>query len=287
MKVEKLPFPWYGGKSKAAHLIWERLGNPNRYIEPFFGGGAVLFNRPTPPKGLEIVNDINAYIANFFRAVKACPSKVAEWASDPVNEADLFARHNWLIKNAQDLSDKIRESPDYFDVKIAGWWVWGISLWIGPGWCNPKNYNVRTLCVSNKRGIHTIADKRSYLQQISNRLKDVVIACGSWDRVLTKPVIRDHGTVGILLDPPYPEGYEWYTEVNSVYHEVVQWAIQHGDDHHLRIALCGYDADMPDSWECVSWTARGGFNNQSESNQNRFREKIWFSPHCLRLDLFS
>jgi len=50
--------------------------------------------------------------------------------------------------------------------------------------------------------------------------------------------------------------------------------------------LCGYEGDynMPDTWECVEWKAGGGYGNQSQTknNDNRTRERIWFSPHCLK-----
>jgi hypothetical protein len=26
--------------------------------------------------------------------------------------------------------------PDFFDAKMAGWWAWGQSCWIGSGWCS-------------------------------------------------------------------------------------------------------------------------------------------------------
>ena len=29
----------------------------------------------------------------------------------------------------------ISDDPDWYDPKAAGWWVWGISSWIGHGWC--------------------------------------------------------------------------------------------------------------------------------------------------------
>ncbi len=32
----------------------------------------------------------------------------------------------------------MRNDPDYFDAKIAGWWVWGQCLWIGGGWCQNR-----------------------------------------------------------------------------------------------------------------------------------------------------
>ncbi len=40
---------------------------------------------------------------------------------------------------------------------------------------------------------------------------------------------------------------------------------------------------MPD-WECVPWKAKGGYGSQRKdgSNDNAHRERLWFSPHCLK-----
>ena len=38
--VIKAPFPWFGGKSRVADLVWDRFGNVPNYVEPFFGGAA-------------------------------------------------------------------------------------------------------------------------------------------------------------------------------------------------------------------------------------------------------
>lgn len=41
------PFPYFGGSSPVASVIWEALGaDVQNYVEPFFGSGAVLFLRP-------------------------------------------------------------------------------------------------------------------------------------------------------------------------------------------------------------------------------------------------
>jgi hypothetical protein len=50
---------------------------------------------------------------------------------------DLHARHTWLV-NQHEVIERMRSDPDYYDVKVAGWWVWGASAWIGHGWCDPK-----------------------------------------------------------------------------------------------------------------------------------------------------
>jgi hypothetical protein len=126
------PFPWFGGKSRAADLIWQRLGNCGNYVEPFAGSLATLLARPHAP-GIETVNDLDGFIANFWRAAAQQPDEVACQCDWPVNECDLHARHLWLLAQRDELVDRLQGDPDFCDAKIAGWWVWGICSWIGSG----------------------------------------------------------------------------------------------------------------------------------------------------------
>ena len=42
---------------------------------------------------------------------------------------------------------------------------------------------------------------------------------------------------------------------------------------------------MPEGWECMAWAARGGYQSQGRvSTENSKRERIWFSPHCLKAE---
>ena len=43
----KAPFPWFGGKSRAASIIWQRFGNVRNYVEPFAGSLAADFGPAT------------------------------------------------------------------------------------------------------------------------------------------------------------------------------------------------------------------------------------------------
>lgn len=102
----KAPFPYFGGKSRVAGMVWRRFGDVPNYVEPFFGSGAILLGRPYynatagrfTGKGwrTETVNDASVYLTNFWRAVSAEPERVAELADWPVSEIDLHARHAWL-----------------------------------------------------------------------------------------------------------------------------------------------------------------------------------------------
>ncbi len=64
MTTYKAPFPWFGGKSKVAPIVWQAFGEVKNYVEPFFGSGAVLLGRPHPPH-TETVNDADGFICNF------------------------------------------------------------------------------------------------------------------------------------------------------------------------------------------------------------------------------
>jgi len=130
------PFPYWGGKRKVAGEVWTRFGKLDTYVEPFFGSGVVLLRRPQPFTGTETVNDLDGYIANFYRAIRLAPEETARWADSPVNENDLHACHYWLLKQHDSLAERLEGDPEWCDPKIAGWWCWGMCCWIGSGFCS-------------------------------------------------------------------------------------------------------------------------------------------------------
>lgn len=286
----RAPFPWFGGKSRAASMIWERFGDVANYIEPFAGSLAVLLSRPTPPR-IETVNDLDCMVANFWRATQKDPEAVAKFADWPVNEADLHARHRWLVAQMPTHRESMMSDPDYFDAKIAGWWAWGQSTAILGNWLAKSGENARpTLGPPN--GVHaTTRNIRQCLGSLAERLRRTRVLCGDWTRATSATWDRLGGSA-ILLDPPYlhaaGRAADCYVEDSpDVAAAVREWAISNGERVGLRIALCGYDGEhaMPDSWECVAWSA-GGMERlgHGRGRTNRHRERIWFSPHCLRPD---
>lgn len=353
----KAPFPWFGGKSRVAHVVWERFGNVPNYVEPFAGSLAVLLRRPHPAR-TETVNDRDCYLSNFWRSVTLAPAETAYWADYPVNEADLHARHRWLV-DRQQFRERMMADPEFFDAKIAGWWVWGICQWIGSGWCERPEWKGRSR-VGQGRGIHRElelkrpamrrggvgvtrvqlpdlsgdsgatgrgvhasglhrkmplvgerGDGRGVLDSSSRildwfaalqaRLRHVRVCCGDWSRVLGPSPTTRIGLTAVFLDPPYdmrvvsnsasgrdgaaPTDKCYTHHDNELSAAVRTWALENGDNRDLRIALCGYEGEheMPARWECVPWKANGGYSNQGQAaGFNPARERIWFSPHCLR-----
>lgn len=308
----RAPFPWFGGKSRVADLVWDRFGDVPNYVEPFFGSGAVLLGRPHAAH-TETVNDLDCMVANFWRALQHDSDAVSYYADSPVNEADQHARHLWLVSQEQ-FRESMKVDPDFYDPKIAGWWVWGCCTWIGSGWCSVqlphlgdagRGVNRQLPHLGNAgTGVHrklphlgdagqedySDTPTQVYMGELAKRLRRVRVACGDWERVCGPSVTFKHGVTGVFLDPPYADTAErqdniYATDSNTVAHDVREWAIANGDNKEMRIALCGYEGEhaMPDSWECVAWKGRGGYGSQGDGSgrENSDRERIWFSPYCL------
>jgi DNA adenine methylase len=323
----KAPFPWFGGKSRAASLIWEGFGDVSNYVEPFAGSLAVLLARPTAPR-VETVNDVDHYLANFWRALSQAPKEVARHADNPVSEVDLHAWHRWLVDNAE-FRARMEADPLFFDPVAAGRWVWGISQWIGSGWCSEPQWKGRAHPGNGLRGIHGrrareeapaparqlphlsgsrgasgngvhASGRRNkalldWMEQLAARLRYVRVCCGDFERLLTPAATTQIGVTAVLLDPPYEhEGRDptvYAHDGAATAARAREWALAHGEDPKLRIALCGYEGEhvMPPAWRCVAWKAAGGYSAARGNGANAERERVWFSPHCLRArqaDLF-
>ena len=63
-KILKTPITYYGGKQSMINEILGRIPEHRLYVEPFFGGGAVFFAKP--PSKVEIINDVNSEVINFY-----------------------------------------------------------------------------------------------------------------------------------------------------------------------------------------------------------------------------
>lgn len=326
------PFPWFGGKRHVSSVVWDRFGDVQSYVEPFFGSGAVLLGRPTAPQ-IETVNDLDGYVANFWRALRADPDAVAHHADWPANEADLHARHSWLTAQRETLLARLCGAPDFCDAKIAGWWVWGMAVWIGGGFCSGDGpwivhdgMLVRRESADNAgRGVkrqlvhlgdagHGVQRKRVHLgdagqgdpgigecgildwmRALAARLARVRICCGDWSRICGNSVTVAHGTTAVFLDPPYSDVADrdaaiYIEDSLDVAHDVRAWCVEWGGNPLMRIALCGYvgehEALAEHGWTPHFWTARGGYANlgNGRGKENRKREVIWFSPHCLPVE---
>lgn len=286
------PFPYFGGKRDIADVVWARLGSPRQYIEPFCGSAAVLLSAPRPAS-LEVVGDLNGFIANFWRGVVAQHAEVARWADYPVSHIDLGARHRWLMAQRDRLGAELQDPLWPGDAQAAGWWLWGQCAWIGSGWCewlgkiphvSDAGMGVQALGqiphVSNAgMGVWTTggATALRWLGELAARMDRVRVVHGDWTRCLNNHY--GGAETAVFFDPPYDE-YEGVYRAGAVAQDVAAWCAAHGEE--MRIALCGHRGDYQlEGWTVMDWTRK---RLTYSGTATRDRECVWFSPTCLDPD---
>jgi hypothetical protein len=221
IRVNKAPFPWFGGKSKAAPLVWELLGDVDHYVEPFAGALGVLLERPHPCNRTyfsETVNDLDGLLVNAWRAIQWHPEETAAAASWPVSEADKQARQIAVLKwRDEKVLDLLAGSAEWCDPKMAGWWLYGVCCQIGaiagPWTADPVTGRIvkqgngvarnRPHLSDDGQGVNhaqlrepgtgedpefhplVMPDLTRWFRWLSARLRHVRIVNGDWSRVVT------------------------------------------------------------------------------------------------------
>jgi len=319
-KYNRAPFPWFGGKSKAADLIWAHFGAEcGNYIEPFMGSAAVFLGRPAKFDGWVTLNDLDGLIVNFWRSVERDPMATAIAVSNPVFECDLHARHLALVNKKTALAEKLMADPDFCDPVLAGWWAWGACVWIGSGWCDGSgpwqsklnDDGVPVLTLNGGTGVNRqlphlgnggtgvnrqlphLGDggtgevsamlERAYewFNTLKDNLRGARIACGDWERICSPLSMARNGICAVLLDPPYSQTDPVYAkDSNTVAHDVRAWCIVNGTNPALRIALCGHDTEH-NELEKIGWRVLT-WNKGGGYQGADDRERIWFSPACIQ-----
>ena len=109
------PLAYIGGKNRLAKEIIEIFPEHTTYVEAFAGGAQVLFHKS--PSKVEILNDLDGEIVNFFRICQQHHGELVRYmenmlvsrkwygllkATDPATLTDIqrAARHFFLLKNS-------------------------------------------------------------------------------------------------------------------------------------------------------------------------------------------
>jgi len=187
----KTPITYYGGKQALADTIIDMLPAHKIYCEPFFGGGAVFFRKPK--SYLEVINDIDDRLINFYHAVQNNFEQLKTLIDSTLNSETMYL-------HAKDIWN---ERVPAGEVEKA-WSVWLItngsfagSMHGGWKWSNGSSGSHTGVYIANKRN--------SFSKELNNRLNHVQISCRDAIKVIQE---RDTPDTVFYLDPPYPGSYQ-------------------------------------------------------------------------------
>jgi DNA adenine methylase len=173
-------FSYIGGKYFLIPLLIAMIPAHVCYVEMFGGSGSFLLNKPVSE--IEIYNDINSSVVNFFRVVRTQPKKLVKLLSSTPYARDEFA----VCKRNHELVSTDLEKARMFYVKAQQSFSgrgndWGIS-------------------VTNNHA-KVFSNKSNRLLDISARLKHVAIENRDF-KFIFKHHLKNNDCFG-YLDPPY------------------------------------------------------------------------------------
>lgn len=187
-RIVNSPFRWVGGKSRLRKQIVELLPTHTCYIEPFAGAAWVLFAKPPSP--VEVLNDIDQELTNFFRVVQKCPE-------------ELIKSFEWELVSRSEFERLASLQPtELTDVERAHRFYYLIMA----GWGGELNYPRFQTSVSDgghgNRLIGALKTLEDRLKPVHERLRTVIVECLDWRACIDR--YDREGTV-MYVDPPYPD----------------------------------------------------------------------------------
>lgn len=243
-----------GAKWGMAEQIISLMPKHRSYLEPFFGSGAVLFNKPK--SAIETVNDIDGEIVNFFRVLRERPEELAYAVS--------------MTPYARDVFDDAHANRGTDDFDRA--YRFAIRSKMGHGF---KTYQ--------KTGfkVDVFARERSYcvggwnrlpagLMEAAVRLKEVQIENRPALDLIKK---FNHENVLIYADPPYlletRRGKQYRYEMTEQDHLELLEALK---QHSGYVILSGYPSEMYDR-ELHGWSVI--HRKSHNQNADKRTEALW------------
>jgi DNA adenine methylase len=175
------PLPYIGGKNRLASTIIKLLPKHTTYVEPFAGGAQVFFHKQ--PSKVEILNDLNGEIVNFFR--------VCQW-----HHEELVRYLRYCLMSRKLYEGLAATDPETLtDVQRAGRFFYLQKNSFG-GLVVKQNYH------------YTVTDRPNYnaaripeiIENAHMRLRAVQIEFLPYEKILEK---YDRPTTLFYLDPPY------------------------------------------------------------------------------------
>lgn len=257
-----------GSKWGMAKEIISLMPPHRSYLEPFFGSGAVLFNKPSSP--IETVNDIDGEVVNFFRVLREAPDYLAE-----LIEMTPYAREVYEQACRYDGRDKVRRA---YSFAIHCRMAHGFRTCDNGGFKTDICGRESAYCVRNWNQMPTD------VLAAASRLKDVQIE----NRPALELIRRwNYPDVLIYADPPYlldTRGGKLYrhemTEQDHV--ELLVALLQHKG----AVILSGYPSELYDR-ELKGWSriTRRSYNQ----NKDPRTEVLWCNfelPEQIGMEAF-
>ena len=256
-----------GAKIKLADWIISNIPSHSVYLEPFFGSGAVFFNKPKSE--IETINDINDDVYNYFKVLRDKPYELIKVLSfTPYSRSEY--KRAYETEGVVDCVEKAR--------------LFAVRCFMGFGASNHYRNGFRSSQSHNSPDVARIwASLSETLELASKRLLQAQIENLDYKELLKR---YDSEDVFIYLDPPYlPSTRKKYLYKNEMSEDDHKELLTIINAHPAKIMISGYDSPLYESM-LKGWRKKT-CESQIECGLKR-EEVIWmnYSDNKIQGELF-
>lgn len=250
-----------GGKWRISEWIIEHFPEHKVYCEPFFGSGAVFFNKS--PSYLETINDIDGNIVNLFKVCREYPEELAAAINlTPFSRDEFVACADLDFPFGYNTADQVERARKTL-VRYH------------------QSFGASNSSKNSWRNVQTAGGPRC--ATMWNCLPEIIINCcqrlkeaqiENIDALSLIARYNDENTL-LYLDPPYLQGLRkrnmYAHEYSDEQHKLLLQMIKTSKS---KIIISGYDNELYnkelDGWETdrIETTAQKGLHRT---------EKIWMN----------
>ena len=280
------PIAWFGGKGMLVSRLLPLIPPHHTYVEPFCGGASCLFAKAPSP--VEVINDLNSEIVNFFRVLRD-PTKFGLFhqlatLTPYSREEFLHFRADWRSGWSSCPNDVVRAYRWYVVARMS------FAGEFGRSW----GYSV----AASRRGMANAVSQwlsiLDMLPAISERVRRAQVEHGDWRLALQR---YDTPDTLFYVDPPFVKSTRrsgrYAHELDDAAHmDLIEVLL------HIRgkVLLSGYRNDIYAPLEEVGWervdlptvcyavgrTRHSGLKGEGSLVKQGMRhirtESVWVSP---------
>lgn len=253
-----------GSKWRIADKLVELIPPHHTYLEPFFGSGAVFFQKQ--PSDIEMINDLDNDVTNLYFCIQEDSEKLARLIMSTPYSRQTYdeAFHDDPIRDILLQADRYHKACRFL---VRCWQGHGFRTnGYKVGWKNDVQGRERMYALWNWYRLP------EWVMEIAERLRMVQIE----NRPALEVIKRfDYDNVFMYLDPPYlldvRTARQYKHEMSDTEHKELLAALTQSQ---AKIMISGYASDLYD--DMLSGWRRKEFVSHAEMGKRR-TEVIWMN----------
>ncbi len=240
------PITWFGGKGQLVAKLLQYIPQHTYYLEVFGGGASLLFAKK--PAKIEVYNDINSDLVNFFRVLR------------DEEKFEKFYRKVVLTPYSREEVKTFRKEYEYIEDEVEkAYRFFVLARQSFSGEMKSWSYSLKAINRNMASVVSKWLSTIDMLPDIHERFKTVMIEHDTWENVCER--FNDWGEEGFYyLDPPYvlsTRKKKYYKhEMSDEDHErLVDWLLTKAK---VKVMLSGYDNEIykkleENGWKKICW----------------------------------